>query len=143
MKNWIAALFAAFLLLPVSGAWAGELGNLNDVKTLTDNAMKDISGGKIDAGFKALQPYVAFSQEEFGEFKAHVAEQMPQVETHMGKNVGYELVEDKELGASLYRAVYLQKQEKSALVWYFTFYKGADGWTLNDFNFNDHIKDLF
>ena len=78
MKNWIAALFAAFLLLPVSGAWAGELGSLGAVKTLTDTAMKDIAGGKIDAGFKALQPYVAFSQEEFGEFKAHVAEQMPQ-----------------------------------------------------------------
>lgn len=143
MKNWMAALIVALLLVPGSSAFAAGLKSLGDVKTLTDGAMKDISGGKIDDGFKALQPYVAFSQEQFGEFKAHVADQMPQVETHMGKNVGYELVESKELGASLYRAVYLQKQEKSALVWYFTFYKGADGWTLNDFNFNDHIKDLF
>ncbi|NIJ42369.1 hypothetical protein FHS78_002663 [Parvibaculum indicum] len=143
MKNWIAALVVALLLVPGSSAFAGSLESLSDVKALTDSAMKDISGGKIDAGFEALKPHVGFSQEQFGEFKAHVADQMPQVETHMGKNVGYELVEDKELGTSLYRAVYLQKQETSALVWYFTFYKGADGWTLNDFDFNDHIKDLF
>ena len=143
MKNWTAALFAAFLLLPVSGAWAGELGSVGDVKALTDEAMKDISGGDIDGGFKALQPYVAFSPEQFGEFKAHVSDQQGQIEMHMGKNVGYELVESKELGTSLYRAVYLQKQEKSALVWYFTFYKGAKGWMLNDFDFNNHIKNLF
>ena len=143
MKKWIGGLLFVLLLVPGSSAFAGSLGSLGDVKTLTDSAMKEISGGNIDAGFKALQPYVAFSQEQFGEFKAHVADEQSQIEAHMGKNVGYELVEDKELGTSLYRAVYLQKQEKSALVWYFTFYKGADGWTLNDFNFNDHIKDLF
>ena len=143
MKHWIAALFVAFLLLPVSGAWAAPLDSVSDVKTLMDQVMKEVSGGDIDAGFKTLQPYVAFSPEQFGEFKAHVSDQQEQIEMHMGRNVGYEFIEGKELGKSLYRAVYLQKQERSALVWYFTFYKGANGWTLNDFNFNDHIKDLF
>lgn len=56
-----------------------------------------------------------------------------------GRPVGYELLEEKSIGSSLVRCVYVFRLEKYPLFWEFFFYKGTDRWLPVDVRFNDRL----
>ena len=59
-----------------------------------------------------------------------------------GKILGHEFLNEKEIGSSIVRLVYILKSEKGPTVWEFYFYKPRDSWFLAKVTFNDQFGNL-
>lgn len=60
-----------------------------------------------------------------------------------GKTIGFEFIREERAGENLIHIVQICRYEKHMTRWNFYFYRGASGWVLNTFNFDDHIKAVF
>lgn len=59
-----------------------------------------------------------------------------------GDIIGFEKIQEKKIGASILRLVYVLKLEKAPTVWEFFFYKPKTNWFLGNIIFNDQFNML-
>lgn len=66
-------------------------------------------------------------------------EQNALVNSTYGPPRSCELVREYRLGTKVWRATYVVSHDHMPTLWHFNFFKGADGWQLIEFKFNDQI----
>ena len=125
-------------LLSVS-AQAAELKDADAAVNLSESIVKRSSGGDVRGALEMARPYVVIPQSEFDAMLGQLELQLPLMTGRFGKNIGYELIRNDEVGGSLKQVIYIQKFERLAMVWRFIYYKNDKGWVLNTFKFFDDI----
>ena len=136
----VIPIVSLLIIIPVFGA---TLPDENAAKELTNKIMTKISSGDTNGGFNLTKPYVPISGTEVDSAALQTKAQLEQFGQRFGKPIGFEFIDLKKIGDSSLRIRYLAKMENNALPWIFIFYKGANGWTLNDFRWVDKISSLF
>jgi hypothetical protein len=83
-------------------------------------------------------------EEEFGQFHAQLVKDRSSFRDRFGRPLGkVELVRSQVAGESLAYMLLLEKYPKGAVLWHFTFYKGQDGWQLEDVRWNRDFATVF
>jgi hypothetical protein len=137
----VVLIIAAILITP--SAQAAELASADAAVALTDQVMKRIATGDLRGGMEVAKPYTIVPAAEFDVMIGQAELQMPMMVSRFGKSIGYELIRNDTVGGSLIQVLQLQKFEKHATVWQFTFYRGANGCVLNSFKYADDISAAF
>ena len=96
-----------------------------------------------DAVFSMLKPYYPVDPAEIDGLTSNALMYWTAIGTRFGKPIGYELVSTERVGKSFVRYIYLQKFEKHALRWTFSYYRPKDVWLVNQFKFDDGIDGLY
>jgi len=135
----------ALLLMIVSPlAFAVEqLASEAKARELSDSMMAVAMKQSPDMVFAQLKPYWPMDPAEIDGLASNAKLQWQVIEARFGKPLGYELVSTERIGTSFVRFIYLQKFEKHALRWEFTYYRPKDGWLANSFKFDDQLDWLY
>lgn len=140
----IRILFFLSALLPLQAfAEARSLASIEKTKELAEAVMSDVGNNAMLKGLALLKPYVMFSEAEFNAQMNNVSSQLPVMDQHYGKSLGYDFVSKELIGDTLVKYIFLQKFERHLMTWHFIFYKPKDKWLLNTFYFNDDSAALF
>ena len=140
MKYIISTLLIIFSL---SVHAVESLSNKAATRELAQEVMESVSKDKLKDGLMKLRPYTVVPVAEFDVQMGQMDLQLPAIAQRFGKSLGYDLVEEEQLGESMVQYVYLQKFEKHVMVWRFIFYKPNKEWLLNTWYFNDKVQPLF
>ena len=74
----------------------------------------------------------------------HIQRLRDGITTRHGKSSGeFEFIRKETIGASLVRFVYLEKLERSAVVWKLVFYRAGGVWKWKDLGVTDHLEPEF
>ena len=122
---------------------AESLSSKAATQALAKEVMESVSKDKLKEGLLKLRPYTVVPVAEFDVQMGQMDLQIPAIAQRFGKSLGYDFVEEEQLGESLVQYVYLQKFEKHVMVWRFIFYKPTNEWLLNTWYFNDQVQPLF
>ncbi len=140
MKYIISTLF---IFISLSLQATESLSNKDATQALAKEVMESVSKDKLKEGLLKLRPYTVAPVAEFDVQMGQMDLQVSAIAQRFGKSLGYDFVEEEQLGESLVQYVYLQKFEKHILVWRFIFYKPNQEWLLNTWYFNGDVKPLF
>jgi hypothetical protein len=111
-----------------------------DARALCDEAMDHLHNGAPDRAFDRLEAHWAFSEDEMTELLREVERTRAVVADRYGDALDHRLVREDTVDEVLARFVYLERFELHGLRWRFTFYRGSQGWSLNDVYFDDEIE---
>lgn len=140
-------LFTIFVsLLLIFGATAVQADTLDsteNARKLTDQVMAKVTAGDFLGGFNVMKPYLIIPDSEFNVMCEQAKSQLPVIQSRFGTSVGSEFISERMIGKSLLQIVHIQKFEKHAMRWRFTFYNPKGKWILNTFNFDENIQALF
>lgn len=139
MRSILVATLLFFSILPLDASSA-ELKDPDAALALSDKVMKRAVSQGVREGLELLTPYIVVPENEFQTALDKIDLQLPVFASRFGKVIGYELIRNDTVGASLIQPVYLLKYEKHALVWRFTYYKNDKGWVLNTFKYADDFS---
>lgn len=129
-----------------------ELRDLRTVQTLptpdaavalSDQIMQGVTNGKIREALAIAVPHAVLTQEQIDSLTRQIEEQQPTMATRLGASLGYELLRNDTVGGSLQRTVFLHRFDKHAMMWMFLWYRGRDGWILNNVSYVDNLALLF
>lgn len=142
-----ACLFAAVLLfsfpfLPTAHA-AEPLADVEAVRLHADAGLNLIGKGRIAQGIRNLASAWPMPPAEIERLIEQAQSQAPVMASRFGAVLGHELIAEQRVGTSFVRRVYLQRFERHAIVWRIIYYRGADGWYVNNLNFSDETEDMF
>lgn len=133
----------ALSLLASCNAFAAELATPDAAVALTNQIMERVAAGDMQGGMNLAKPYTTIRSEDLDDILSRYDTGMPIAAKRIGKSIGYEIVRNNSFGGSLAQVVYLQRFEKSAVVWQFVLYRGSNGWLLNSITFADDISAAF
>lgn len=122
---------------------AKALASPDDLRPYADSLMTKISRAAFDGAGVSIKEYSVLPEEEVKSLIGRVKLQINMMLPRFGKGMGYEFIKQEMAGASVVRLIYISKHEHHAMPWTFVFYKSSDGWTLNQFLFNDNLCTLF
>ena len=144
LRTMKAAALAALLMLCCGQAAAAEgLKDEQQVLALTQRMMETAMTREPDAVFALLKPHYPVDPAEIDALSSNARMYWAAVATRFGKPLAYERVQTERIGTSFVRYTYLQKFEKHALRWTFSFYRPKDTWLANTFKFDDAIESLY
>lgn len=126
-----------------AAAQSQTLATLAEARKLADGVMGSVGTGNYEGAWKQMKPYAVVPAAEFDAFAAQFNSQLPGILQRYGAGSGSEFVREEKAGESLVRLVYLAKHERSAMRWFFVFYRGPKGWALSDFKFDGNLIGLF
>ena len=126
-----------------AAAQSQTLATFAEVRKLSDGIMASVGAGNYEGAWKQMKPYAVVPAAEFDAFSAQFNSQLPNILQRYGSSSGSEFVREERAGESLVRLVYLAKHERSAMRWFFVFYRGPKGWALSDFKFDGNLIGLF
>jgi hypothetical protein len=136
-------IFAFLFILISASVNAATLAAESDLRKFADKVMELAGKGDVVAAFDTMRPYVALSDSEFQSTALASKSQRDQIAPRFGKSIGYEFISSKKVGDSLIRLTYIEKTEKTAVPWFFYFYKTNAGWSLNAYLWSGQINSLF
>ncbi|KAF1723097.1 DUF2059 domain-containing protein [Pseudoxanthomonas wuyuanensis] len=110
---------------------------------LSDRIMQDVAAGRVAEGFELGFPHVVVTREQLDTFVVQVTKQQDSWDDRFGKSIGYELLRNDTVGDSMIRAVFLHRFDQHAIVWWFLWYRGSQGWVLSRFAFVEDSTTLF
>jgi len=140
MKYIISALL---IVISLSLQAAESLSNKAATQALAQEVMESVSKDKLKEGLLKLRPYTVAPVAEFDVQMGQIDLQASAIAQRFGQSLGYDFVEEEQLGESLVQHVYLQKFEKHVMIWRFIFYKPNQEWFLNTWYFDGEVKPLF
>jgi hypothetical protein len=120
-----------------------SLTNTAEIRKFTDSVMMNVGVGKYNSAWMQIQPYIVIPQSELNAFSANFTSQLPTINTRYGSAVGSDFIREDRAGGSLVRLTYISKHQRSAIRWYFVFYRSEKGWVMTDFKFDGNILDVF
>jgi hypothetical protein len=112
-------------------------------RKLADKVIDLASQEKFDEAYALLKPHWPMPEEEINELAKTMKTQWPMVIGRYGAPIANEFVRERKAGASFIELTYLQKFERHAMRWRFTFYKPADQWIVNAVSWDDGVGELF
>jgi len=142
MRKEIIFFCAMFLIVPAV-VFAATLPNENAAKDLAAKVMIKVAANDLDAAFKILKPYSSITSAEIDSIAIQSKALREQSRQRYGVPIGYEFIDLKKVGNSLLRLRYIEKTDKTVLLWIFNFYKVKESWILNSFYWNEDYKPLF
>jgi hypothetical protein len=104
--------------------------------------MDRLHDGDPAGAFERLETQWAFSSGEMTQLQREVERTRAVVADRYGDALDYRLVREDAVDEVLVRFVYVERFTLHGLRWRFTFYRGPDGWALNDVYFDDEIEAL-
>lgn len=110
---------------------------------LSDQIMKGVSTGRIRQALEIAVPHAVLTQGQIDSLIKQIEEQQPTMATSFGASLGYELLRNDTVGGSLQRTVFLHRFDKHSMVWMFLWYRGRDGWILNNVSYVNNPALLF
>jgi hypothetical protein len=122
---------------------ADDFASLADARKVADKAVALFRQEKIVEGYAGLKPYWPLPPVEIDNLANQTNTQWPMVKQRFGSSIATEFVEEKRVGESFARYVYLQKFRNHAIRWIFMFYKPSDRWVINSVAFDDRVGLLF
>ena len=122
---------------------AKSLGSEAEIDALLESVMSEVGKGKVMEAVKELKPYGIAPDSVFESNTLALSDILPSIEKKFGSTIGYDRISAKKSGSSLIEYVYIQKIEKSVLIWRFVFYRPAQEWILFSWAVNDKTDDLF
>lgn len=137
----VAAIFALSIASPAQ--CQSRLKDGKASRELSDQVMKLVSAGDMEAGIRLVKPYLIIPEAEMETMIGQAKLQAPMLEMRFGKPVGAEFISEDRVGESVMRIVQICRYEKHLTRWNFYFYRTPTGWVLNTFNFDDKIQALF
>ena len=141
MKKWI--VFAFVLFANSYSVLADGLASVSDARAVADKAAAKFGNEEFESGYEGLKPYWPLPLVEIDNLTNQTKTQWPLVQQRFGKSLGTEFVKEESAGDSFVRFTYLQKFEKHAIRWLFTFYKPKEEWLINGVTFDDQVSLLF
>lgn len=129
--------------LSVGNCLAETLKGEAEIRAFSDRVMTKIAAGDLAGAFADMKPYIVIPVAEFDAAVLTSKSQRDQFGARYGAPTGYEFIAQKKIGDSLMRLFYIEKTQRHALPWTFVFYRGAQGWMVNSFSWNDRLPDLF
>lgn len=122
---------------------AQALPSADAAVALSDRVMQHVAAGKTLEGFDLARPHALVTNAQMDEFIQQVATHQATWDARFGKSTGYELLRNDTVGESLIRTIFLHRFDEHAIVWYFIWYRGTNGWVLNRFVFLEDSTKLF
>jgi hypothetical protein len=110
---------------------------------LADQVMKQVSSGQLRQAVATAAPHAVVTDEQMETLVSQIEGQAESIKTRFGESLGYELLRNDTVGGFLQRTVFLHRFEKHAMVWMFLWYRGKDGWVLNNISYVDNPSLLF
>lgn len=143
MKRLALAALLLVVALTAAGQDAPPLTTTADARKLADKAVALFQQGKFAEAYGALKPYWPLAAVEIDSLANQTETQWPVVRQRFGASIGSEFISEKKVGNSFVQFIYIQKFERHALRWLFTFYKPTDRWIVNGASFDDTISAMF
>jgi hypothetical protein len=133
-------LISLVCVLPIPTVVVAEdFANLGDARKVADRTVALFKQEKIVEGYAGLKPYWPLPPVEIDNLANQTNTQWPMVKQRFGSSIATEFVEEKRVGESFARFVYLQKFRNHAIRWIFMFYKPGDRWVINSVAFDDRV----
>lgn len=144
-------LNALLLVVAFAATAAGQetaapksLPSLAEARKLADRAVASAQRENFDDAYGAVKPYWPLAAVEIDGLANQMRTQWPMVQQRYGKSLATEFIKEEKVGDSFVRYIYLQKFERHALRWIFTFYRPAgEGWLVNGVSWDDGVAELF
>ena len=133
MKKCIPALVLVALI------FLAHAGHAQEPDEFTENFFKMVLAGKISPAYDQLfagSPITEQKPQAVNALKRQTSTVLPLY----GRMLGFEKIEEKKIGKSIVRLLYILKLEMMPTVWEFYFYKPADSWYLVNVKFNDELQ---
>lgn len=136
-------LLCLLLALTSTHTWSKTLPNEKKIIQTSKYFMEQLSQGETESAYQLISAYLGVDMEAFLQRGAKVAQDLKQLETRIGKPLGYALLKESRVGDHFYKMRYLLKYETAALIWELNYYQPTEGWKLVDVTFNTDINALF
>lgn len=120
-----------------------ELKSESDLRAVADKFMEQVAEAKYKAAFYGVKKHWPMPTEEIDNLAFQTKQQLEMAGTRFGKLIGYEFVEEKSIGESYIRYVYLQKFQNHATRWQIVFYRPETEWKVNVIVWDDKTHELF
>jgi hypothetical protein len=124
-KMKVFALFSVFILSSVAQAF---LDSIEKIDTTLDRFVQQIQASHIKEAVDILVPHWPLDRSEMDAFASKTKDSLPTISARFGKSLGFEKFRSCKVGNSIYKTQYLQKFEKSFVVWSFDFNNSGSGW---------------
>jgi hypothetical protein len=126
------ALCSAVLTLLMTGgiAHAGAVADERAAADLVTTAMNTLGAKGVRGVFETVAPYWNRSKAELESVISDSEVKRENGRAEYGEYLGFEKIDERKVGASLFMVRVLEKTQKRAVVWYFSFYKPKDSWIL-------------
>ena len=138
-----ACVLAITLSVAAQEAAPPPLTTAADARKLADRAMALFQQEKFEEGYNVLKPYWPLAPVEIDSLANQTTTQWPVVRQRFGASLGSEFIGEKTVGKSFVQFTYIQKFERHAIRWLFTFYRPSDRWIVNTASFDDTISAMF
>jgi len=120
-----------------------EIQSVKIPQELAEQVMDKLNKEELSDGLNLAKKYWVIPDREIDALISTVTRQWKIVNRRFGKYISYELIKTQKISDTFIRYYYLQKFEKHALYWQFTFYKPKDEWYVNKISFKDNMDILF
>jgi hypothetical protein len=137
-------LAAAVAVVSIAPLAAQNADKPDPTEKIADDAIGFLKADDIHGMFgllreKAFPPGLDLPQRE-----AAALQQRAAIGLQLGEPLAeVELVSKQKIGKSFVRYVLLQRFDRSGVLWYLTFYRGADGWRFYSITSTDQIDAEF
>lgn len=131
------------LILIVSLSACQPDGDIQATQKLSQEIIKQIEQGDVESAFDLLSQNWPLSQSDFDTLKAHTQKNRHNLSQRYGQVLSIEYLGSQRIGKSFVRHNYLEKFEKHAIQWEFSFYKPLDNWVMNSMFWDDKITPLY
>jgi hypothetical protein len=140
-------LFAAALSLVATHLLASrstEENQLSSAQKIAQQAMSCLEEEDLPGMFAVLREQLAANDWDLRALENLLRHQRELASTNLGTPVGeVELVRIEPIGKSLVRFTYLEKWERSGMIWRLTLYRPRDGWRLSQLAWDDKPWEAF
>ncbi len=141
----LRALVVGLALLGALPAWSQTiyLKDEADLRHTLEGIVASVAASNYTGAWKALKPISVVPVSEFDVFEAQFSSQLGATLQRFGSPIGYELIKEQKIGASLVQVTYLVQHEKAPMRWMFIAYRTSKGWSVTDFKFDGNAAALF
>ena len=119
------------------------LATVAETRKVADQAMAFVKQEKFEEAYGAVKAFWPLPAVEIDGLANQMKTQWPMVQQRFGKSLATEFINERRVGQSFIRYTYLQKFERHAIRWTFSFYRPADGWVVNAVSWDDGVSELY
>ncbi len=150
MRKEIALGIVALIVIAIIGGFwrpsrADESTTPRDEPLeLSEQAIDRLRHDDVEGMMKLLKEQLVRALPDFDQTREMCATHRRLHAQRHGKSLGeVELVRRESVGDSFTRFTYLERCERHALVWRLGYYRAAEGWKLNEFEWDDKPAALY
>ena len=143
-RVWGSGLVMAVLFMGgVLPAAAEGLRSAGEIRSTLRVALVQAQGDHMAEFFAAIKPFWLISDDGYASAMAKTTAARVDVQKKLGKSLGMEEIKVELVSDTVMKVVYLEKFQRSCLIWNFFFYKPETEWVLTTFEWDESIRSLF